>query len=295
MAHDSFTVGDLTAVIGDNSDFTENGQAHRAGYNGLWSLRHRTGNRSLFVPGIAGLNLEHIVSGEGEHDRDVFFEPRRAGMTFRKLSDSAAELHQPPTPTFHLQSSTRFELKAPHYIDMEFTCRATQHVFPYDYIGLFWASYINAPEDKSIYFPGGWDTRGENLWCQLCTQEHNRDSTVRHRADKFQMKFEPGAPDALYKNFSPLRYDLPLFYGNFEDHLFAVMFDRFEGIRLTHSPSGGGVNKQRNTTNPAWDFQFLISTYEINRDYSFRARSLFREKCSRDELLSEYETWKQEL
>ena len=38
MAHDTFRAGDLTAIIGDNA---ANGQ-HRAGYNGIWSLVHKT-------------------------------------------------------------------------------------------------------------------------------------------------------------------------------------------------------------------------------------------------------------
>ena len=291
MAHHEYQIGDLTAVIGDNSaDGT-----HRAGYNGLWSLHHKTEPRSLFVPGIAGLNFEHIISGEGEEERDVFFEPRRADMTFRKISDSVAELHQPPTPTFFLDSTTRFELKAPHYIDMEFRCHATQHVFVHDYIALFWASYINAPEDKSMYFPGSVAGRGARLWSQLCPPAHNVNSTVRHREDEFVMQFAEGAPDALYKNFSPLRFDTPMFYGNFGKHIFIVMFDRIEGIRLTQSPSGGGVNKEHKTTNPAWDFQFIIHPYEVLKEYSFRARVVYREKCSRDEIMREYADWKKQL
>src|SRR6516162_9780193 len=146
MTHDTFQAGDLTAVIGDNSAAGE----HRAGYNGVWSLTHRTQPVNLFVPSVAGLNHEHIFDGD-KHDTDgsrkIFFEPRHAPMTFRKLSDTAAELHQPPTPTFHLESRTRFELVAPHYIDMVFRCTPTQHAFAHGYIGLFWASYINAPED----------------------------------------------------------------------------------------------------------------------------------------------------
>ena len=51
MPSDTFTVGDLTAVIGDND---AQGQ-HRAGYNGLWSLTHRTEPTNLFVPTVAGL------------------------------------------------------------------------------------------------------------------------------------------------------------------------------------------------------------------------------------------------
>ena len=47
-----------------------------------------------------------------------------------------------------------------------------------------------------------------------------------------------------------------------------VMFDRTEGIRLTHSPSGGGFNTERQTTNPAWDFQFVIA--EVRREQGLR-------------------------
>lgn len=292
MAHDTFRIGDLEAVIGNNDPHDFGGRKQRAGYNGLWSLKHRTGKRSLFVPGIAGLNLEHIVSGEGESDRDIFFEPRRAKMTFKRLSDSAAELHQPPTPTFFLESWTRFEVKPPHYIDMTFRCRPTQHVFSFDYIGLFWASYINAPNDKSMYFLGGLDEKSGNRWSQLCTPAHNHHSTVKHRDDQFDMSFAEGAPDALYKNFSPLRFDVPFFYGAFDEHIFIVMLDRSEGIRLTHSPSGGGGNRELKTTNPAWDFQWIISPYEVMTDYEMKVRVVFRERCSREEIRGEFEAWR---
>ena len=72
--HATFKVGDLTAVIGNNRAEGE----HRAGYNGLWSLRHKESSHSLFVPAYAGLNHEHIFNGETEDDRQVFFEPRTA-------------------------------------------------------------------------------------------------------------------------------------------------------------------------------------------------------------------------
>jgi hypothetical protein len=60
MASDTFKVGDLTAIIGDNGTEGE----HRAGYNGLWSLTHKTQEQNLFVPAVAGMNLEHIYDGQ---------------------------------------------------------------------------------------------------------------------------------------------------------------------------------------------------------------------------------------
>ena len=47
---------------------------------------------------------------------------------------------------------------------------------------------------------------------------------------------------------------------------------------------GGGLNKDKQTTNPAWDFQFLLPTYDVRKEYGFRARVAYRERCSRDEV-----------
>src|SRR6516225_5128665 len=100
MAHGTFKIGDITAVIGDNAAAGE----HRAGYNGVWRLTHRSEAASLFVPAVAGLNFEHIFDGDkrdADGSRKIFFEPRTAPMTFKRLSDRKAKLLQPPTPTFH--------------------------------------------------------------------------------------------------------------------------------------------------------------------------------------------------
>jgi hypothetical protein len=286
MPHATFQVGDLTAVIGDNGAHGD----HRAGYNGVWSLEHKSAARSLFVPAYAGLNHEHIFNGEADAPTEVFFEPRHAPMTFRQLSDHEAELHQPPTPTFQLESWTRFTLVAPHYLDMSYRCIARQHTFPRGYIGLFWASYINAPDDKSMYFRSGTEGR-DALWSQLCTQRHDDESTVRHADDQIQLTFRDGHRDTLYRNLSPFRYGLPFYYGLFDELLWMVMFERADGIRFTHSPSGGGTNNQRETTNPAWDFQFLIPNYEVGKEYTFRLRALLRPRCTRQQVLQEYHQW----
>ena len=279
MARETFQIGNLTAVIGDNEGY----DGHRAGYNGVHKLTHRTNPKSLFT--VTGLNLEHIFDGDHElrGDNKVFFEPRNAPMTFRRISDSEAELHQPPTPTFHLESWTRFKLVAPHYIDMAFRCKPHQHAFTNGYIGLFWASYIDAPENKSIYF------RDDKGWIQLCTQMHNDESTVLHVNDKTDLKFAPNTRPTLFKSLSPLRFSDPLYYGLLGSHQYILMFDRTEGIRFSHSPSGGGPD------NPAWDWQFIIPEYEVAQEYGYRARVVYRERCSRDDVLEEYRKWRATL
>lgn len=288
MAHSTFNIGDLTAIIGDNTAH----EKHRTGYNGVWSLTHRAhGGRNIFVPEVAGLNFEHIFNGEEPADSKVFLEPRNAPMTFRRLGESESELHQPPTPTFHVESWTHFKLVAPHYLDMHFRCVAHRHVFPHDYLGLFWASYINAPPDKSMYFLGGLTDEEDSLWMQHCTQFHNHDSTVRHRGDSLDLAFAPGR-DTLFKNLAAFRFNEPFFYGNCDELVWIVMFDRAEGIRLTHSPSGGGADAALQTTHPAWDFQFLVPRPRIMCEYGFHVRTVLRPRCSRDEIQREYQQWK---
>ena len=291
MGHATFRSGDITAVIGDNAAEGE----HRAGYNGVWSLTHAAGTRSVFVPAVAGLNLEHVFDGQHDVPQEVFFEPRNAPMAFRRVSETEAELHQPPTRTFHVESWTRFTLAAPHYLDMSFRCVPTQHVFRNGYAGVFWASYIDAPDDKSMYFlgvPDGAAQGAPSTWMQLCTPRHGDAATVRHRDDKTELTFRDGHREALYRSLSPLRFDVPLFYGHFDDLVWIVMFDRTAGLRLTHSPSGGGANEPRRTTNPAWDFQLIIPQPEVMTEYALRVRTVLRPRCGRDDILGEYETWK---
>jgi hypothetical protein len=60
---------------------------------------------SVYVPAIAGLNLEHYFDGRPrQSERAVFFEPRHAPMQFRRLSETKAELQQPPTPVYGVES-----------------------------------------------------------------------------------------------------------------------------------------------------------------------------------------------
>lgn len=287
MAHATLKVGEIAAVIGDNGA----GEGHRAGYNGVWDFRHKTSTRSIFVPRYAGLNLEHIFNGETEFtNNDVFFEPRRVPMTFKKLNGHQAELYQPATPTLHVESTTRFTLRPPWYLDLEFRCTPHQHVHRRGWFGCFWASYINGASDKSLYFPGGWRA-GESLWMQLCTQAHDDESTVIAHDDKFQLTWKKDSRDTLFKNLSRMRYARPFYYGHFENLVYILMFKPAAGIRLTHSPSGGGLNREFNTTNPAWDWQFIVPKYEVMKEYRYKARAVLRPRCSRKDILAEVDQW----
>src|SRR5262249_2751048 len=120
-------------------------------------------------------------------------------------------------------------------------------------------------------------------------------STVVHRDNKFNLTFSDVPAETLYKNFSPFKFDDAFFYGLYRKHTFILMFDRSDGIRFSHSPSGGGDNAEVQATNPPWYFQFMIPNYEVMRDDGFHARAVFRERCSRDEIVREFTAWRKVL
>src|SRR5262249_25770107 len=142
------------------------------------------------------------------------------------------------------------------------------------------------PENKSIYFR---DAKG---WVQLCSQTHNDESTVVHVDDKTELKFSPNTRPTLYQSVSPLRYSDPVYYGIFGTHQYILMFDRTEGVRFAHSPSAGGPPS---ATEVAWDWQFIVPTYDVLKEYEYRARVAYRERCSREEVLEECRKWRSTL
>ncbi len=283
--HQLIEAGELSAVIGDNEPYGE----HRAGYNGVHSLTSVHCADSLFVPGIAGLNLEHLLDGRDVADRDLYFEPRRHPMEFEQIDECTIQLHQMTTPVMKVQSLTTFTLREPRHLDIEFRVVLREDVLTYGYLCCFWASYIHQPEDNAMYFLGRRreETAGEG-WLRFSTPEHNDHSTVCHTAAEPELTQHPawaGSRDSLAFNYSDLAYTRPFYYGLRGQMVCAIMFDRTQGIRFTHSPSGGG------TGNPAWDFQWVIARCEVDREYVMRARVVYKQWEGEDEILREYERW----
>jgi hypothetical protein len=278
-----FRVSRLRCVIGNNMAVGE----HHAGYNGVFNLYAPDLDESPFVPAYAGLNLEHYFDGHPpREERAIFFEPRVAPMTFTRINETTAELHQPATPHYGVESWTRFELKEPYYVDMTFRCIPRKPGLEGGWFGVFWASYINAPLDKSIYFLAARSNLDKPLWTQYCTQEHGRDSTVCHESDQWSIPFAGGA-GSLFSSISPLRYSAPFFYGQFRDKVLIYIFEPNPHLRFSHSPSGGGLNAEKGTQNPAWDFQLLIPDYQVNTEYRLTMRLVYKLWVDRADVIAE--------
>jgi hypothetical protein len=66
-----------------------------------------------------------------------------------------------------------------------------------------------------------------------------------------------------------------------------IVFERPDGIRFAHSPSGGGWNEAGRDTNPAWDFQWVIPDPEVGREYQMRYRAIYKLWVGRPDVLEE--------
>jgi hypothetical protein len=243
---------------------------HRAGYSGVASLTHRRQSRNLFVPTYAGLNYEHIHDGTVQL-REILYEPRQAPMEIRQADTYSAELHQPPTPHWKLESRLRYTLLEDGTIEMTLACVPHARTFKNGYIGLFFASYIHQPESLDIHFlghPAG-DTDSEAKWIRGVTPQHGVRPTHLAFDDARVFPHDADFPLSLVFNLSDHRYREPWYYGVSRGMALVQMFRPRDRVRLSQSPSGGGSG------NPAWDFQWFIPQYEVGRRYQFIMRAMY--------------------
>jgi len=264
--------GDVEAVVVDNRAVDDDVlPGHRAGYSGVASLKHAQRRDNLFVPSYAALNFEHIHDGT-KQDRKVLFEPRNAPMELRVVDRNTAELYQKPTPTWGLESCHRYRLLDDGTIEMTFECIARRRSFHYDYVGLFWASYIHQPESLDIHFKGhdaGGRPTEETRWIRGVTPAHGTFSTHVAPNDKRDFAHEDDFPLTLVFNRSRYCYAEPWYYGVSHGMAMVLMFRPKDAIRLSQSPSGGGQG------NPAWDFQYFVPDYEVGQRYQFVMRAMY--------------------
>jgi hypothetical protein len=265
--------GPVSIVIVDNEAIdVPRLPKHRAGYNGVASLTHRERSENLFVPAVGGLNLEHIHDGTLAVSQEKF-EPRRWPMQLRVIDQYTVELYQSPTPNWKLESCGRYHLLPDGTIQYTFECIPRADVFKHKAIGLFWASYIDAPEDRAINFRGrNAAEQGPARWIRAVTPAHGVDSThpPTGRLTDFFAKIGSDFPLTLVNHRSKYVYTEPWYYGVSDGMGYALMFRSRDRMWFAQSPTGGGRG-----VNPAWDFQWFIPDCRVDQAYGFVMRAAY--------------------
>ncbi len=279
--------GKLRLVIADNAAY---GPTHRAGYNGVAELS-LDGGPNVFVPAVAGLNFEHIYSGDQNSFGWHIFEPRQAPMRLIRHSATRVELQQERTEHWPLRSRVVYQAGG-DAVDMTYFGTPLAEAWSkHGYIGIFFASYIHAPPDMSIQFigrsrPGAGEARPR--WIKHVPPSHGVAATHRPAGSTWEPPADEGFNIKLAKGISDFEYLYPFYFGISGDTVLLFMFDRPQPgreVQFSHSPSGGGAG------NPAWDFIFLQRDYGVNREFSFRVRMVARKFTTVEDLVRTYEQW----
>ena len=279
----------LKLVVATNESYG----VHKAGYSGISELYIKTEDeKDLFVPLYAGLNYEHIFSGDSTTYKWNAYETRIDPMKLVRLSARKVELQQPRTKNWPLKSSISYELTE-NSIDFVFSATPLEDIWKkYGYIGIFFASYIDTPEKKGINFigrsrPGKGDAKPR--WIYHLPEVHGLSANHRPAGSTWDPSLDTSRfPISLVTGFSDLEYIYPFYYGLSGENVFIMMFEnpgKDAELRFAQSPDGGG------DTNPAWDFIYFRKNYKVGEKFSFRARAVYKKFEGADDVIKIYESW----
>jgi hypothetical protein len=201
------------------------------------------------------------------------------------------ELIQERTPHWPIRSRLVYEASG-DAVDLTYFGTPLEDLWKrHGYIGVFFASYIQAPECMAIQFigrsrPGRGDATPR--WIQHLPKSHGEAANHRPAGSTWDPSFDDGFKIPLASGHSDLEYVYPFYFGRSGENVFVLMFDKpHDGgeLRFAQSPSGGGNG------NPAWDFIYYRRDYAVGREFQFRVRAVYRKFTSVEDIVQTYERW----
>jgi len=280
-------VSPLKIVLSNNEAY---GAEHKQRYNGIAELYGADEWRNLFVPKYAGLNLEHIFSGDSGSYSWNTYECRMAPMEVIRHSETKAELRQARTEHWPLQSRIIYEVKKD---GIDFTYIGTPLADAWKkhgYIGLFFASYISGPEQRGIHFIGQTREDTEPHWIYNLPASHGLQANHRPAGSSFHPVLNTeNFPStlALIKGVSDFEYSYPFYYGLRGENVLIMMFEKPKDGEINFAQSPDGASEK----DPAWDFIFYQKKYKVGKPFTLRGRLVYKKFQGREDVIKTYEAW----
>jgi hypothetical protein len=280
---------EIKMVVVNNEAY---GEIHRAGYSGIAELYLEGSEGNFFRVTGSGLNFEFIFNGNSasyEWDR---FEPRRAPMELVRRAYNEVQLRQPRTENWPLQSSITYRLTG-NLFEMTYEGIPLEDIWGHrDYIGMFFASYINEPEERGIHFIGKKrsEDSSEARWIYHLPPEHGVEANHRPASSQWDPAFDDGFPLTLVSGFSEYEYIYPFYYGRSGDDVLIKMFEPLDAegeMRIAQSPDA----LSRPPVNPAWDFVYFKKNPSVGEKFSFRMAMVIKKFEGIEDVIDQYEQW----
>jgi len=292
--------GDLTVLFRDNSTSPK----ILSGIQSLFNIKDAS-DYDAYDPDTegasAGMNFEHIISGHKSPYNK--FTPRQGKYDLFHLPDrnSVILIRNRKDSPWDVSSTLTYEVANPHYIDVEFRCKAhNAELFgKRRYAIFFFANYMNDVKEVPLNFLGVEYAGGEEKW-------------IAAEAPKGHPDWNSGGT-YRYINAEPLEYDMdmnfrlnswsydyprftkPFYYGHAaHDMVFILMFNKTftQDDQIRFSLFKFKVPKH---PRPAWDFQYVINKVEEEKEYGFKGRLVWKRFVSAQDCLGEYEKWRSEI
>ena len=288
--------GQLSVLLRDNSRSPEV-------LSGVQSLFHLGDAKDFdaFDPdgggAAAGLNFEHIIAGHADSANK--FTPRHGKYSLHRLQGGGGGflVRRKEDSPWAVSSRLRYQVKEPHYIDLDFRCQAHEpsRFGERRYAVFFFADYMNDVADVALNFRGVEGTGRAETWVSANAPDGHPDwvrgGTYRNlRADALGYDADHNFKLNLWSYDYP-RFTKPFYYGRAaRGMVFIIMFDRAwteeDEIRFSLFKF-----KLPRKPRPAWDFQYVIHRVEADKEYGFRARVVWKKFVSPEDCLAEYESW----